>query len=97
MIYDYGAVATSMQADFSSTYYNSSDYTFYYNGTENINHGVSIVGWDDNKIVTGGSAGSPKEKGAWIVRNSWGQDAQYNGYFYASYEDKYIGKECVNS
>ncbi len=93
MIYDYGALATSMQADFSSKYYNTFDYTFYYNGTKNINHGVAIVGWDDDKVVTGGSSGSPNEKGAWIVRNSWGENAQDSGYFYASYEDKYIGKE----
>ena len=90
----YGAVATSMNANFSSLYYNPSDYTFYYNGTSNIDHGIAIIGWDDNKIVTGGSAGTPQAPGAWIIRNSWGPNAQDNGYFYASYEDVHIGKEC---
>lgn len=93
-IMKYGAVATSMYSDFSSDYYNSSDYTFYYNGSSNIDHGIAIIGWDDNKIVTGGSKGTPQSPGAWIIRNSWGPTAQNNGYFYASYEDIHIGKEC---
>lgn len=93
-IMKYGAVATSMYSDFSSNYYNSTDNTFYYNGTNSTDHGVAIVGWDDNKVVTGGSQGSPSQAGAWIIRNSWGTAAQVDGYFYASYEDIHLGKEC---
>ncbi|MDA3854302.1 MAG: lectin like domain-containing protein [Bacteroidales bacterium] len=93
IIMTYGAVATSMKADFSSSYYNSSDFTFFYNGEKSIDHGVSIIGWDDNKQVTGGTAGTPTTTGAWIIRNSWGTGAQDGGYFYASYEDTHIGRE----
>lgn len=90
----HGALTTSMKSLFSEEYYNSSDYTFLYTGTEGVDHGVAIVGWDDNKVVTGGTASSPQNNGAWIVRNSWGPGANDNGYFYASYEDIHIGKSC---
>lgn len=94
MLINHGVLSTSMQADFSDVYYNSSDFTFYYNGEEGVDHGVAIVGWDDHKVVTGGTAGSPKNKGAWIIRNSWGESSNDGGYFYASYEDVHIGKSC---
>ena len=92
MVMEHGALSTSMNADFSDSYYNSSDFTYYYNGTEGINHGVAIIGWDDNKTVTGGTSGAPQAPGAWIIRNSWGTGSSDNGYFYASYEDKHIGR-----
>ncbi|MBE0654858.1 MAG: hypothetical protein IH594_13740, partial [Bacteroidales bacterium] len=52
-----------------------------------VNHGVLIVGWDDNKTVTGGTASPGQSTGAWIVKNSWGNQWADNGYFYVSYED----------
>src|SRR6056297_2972398 len=64
-IMNYGAISTSMYADQQFQYYNPSDNTWYYNGNENTNHGILIVGWDDNKLVTGGSA-VPETRGAWI-------------------------------
>lgn len=88
----HGVVSTSMKSLFSEEYYNSTDYTFFYTGIEGVDHGVSIVGWDDNKVITGGTAGAPENNGAWIIRNSWGPNANDNGYFYASYEDVHIGK-----
>lgn len=75
---DYGAIATTMYYD--NTYYNSSDYTYYYSGANIPNHGVLIVGWDDNKITAGGT-------GAWIVKNSFGSSWGEDGYFYVSYND----------
>ena len=66
---------------------NYSDYTYYYNGSEGTNHAVILVGWDDNKIVTGGEYATPSSPGAWIIRNSWGANWGESGYFYVSYED----------
>ncbi len=71
---------------FDSNYMNNSDETYYYNGSEGTNHGVAIVGWDNNKIVTGDLV-SPSSTGAWIIKNSWGSGWGESGYFYISYED----------
>lgn len=76
-ILKYGSVSTSM-------YYNDkylySGYKYYYNGSEDSDHAVTIVGWDDTMIIAGYT-------GAWIVKNSWGPDWGNNGYFYVSYYD----------
>ena len=45
---DYGAVQTAFY--WVDSCYNSSNYTYYFNGTNSINHIVTIAGWDDNKI-----------------------------------------------
>ncbi len=83
-VLDHGAVYTNMRWDDAS--YNSGNATFYYNGTDGMNHLVNIVGWDDTKVTAGGT-------GAWIVRNSWGTGWGDNGYFYISYNDVIVGTQ----
>lgn len=67
------------------------------------NHAVTVIGWDDSyskdnfycdnstyKIVnTTFNAADlrPKKDGAWLCRNSWGENFGDGGYFYMSYEE----------
>jgi C1A family cysteine protease len=70
--------------------YNWRDYTFYNPGNVVVNydHMVLLVGWDDNKEVTGGTKSPKGTKGAWIAKNSWGSSFGEKGFFYLSYYDK---------
>lgn len=86
----YGAYATSascLSTDRLSYFMPES-----YSGSS-VNHGVEIVGWDNNysRSSFNGTIGEkPKKPGAWLARNSYGNSNSLGGYFWISYEDKYI-------
>ncbi len=88
-IRDHGGVAVSFYTD--DRYYNPTGNAFYCNlSSAEPNHAVMIVGWDDNFSRTKFKAKPrPESDGAWLVRNSWGDDCYgFNGYFWISYEDE---------
>ena len=86
-ILKYGAVATGMHYD--DEYLKSISY--YYDGDENPDHAVAIVGWDDHYSKYN-FKNVPAGDGAWIVRNSWGPSWGGGGYFYVSYYDTKVAE-----
>lgn len=49
-------------------------------------HSVSLVGWDDN--YAGYDSLGNRSNGAWIFKNSWGEEWENNGFGYLSYNEK---------
>ncbi len=82
-------------SSFMENYYTTEDGSWTYsdngksvNGAEPIgSHAVTLVGWDDNfrKDNFHPEAGV-KSNGAWLCKNSWGEEWGNDGYFWVSYE-----------
>lgn len=100
LLTDRGAVAISFCADESSpddvgnstsSYFNEEHNAQYNPDRGQANHGVTIVGWDDNYSKENFSI-TPPGDGAWIVKNSWSDAWGDQGYFYLSYYDSTISE-----
>ncbi len=81
-----GSVTTGYYSIQQAPYFNAETASFYQNVKNGTNHAISIVGWDDtysakNFLIT------PPGDGAFIIKNSWGNDTGMNGYHYISYYD----------
>jgi C1A family cysteine protease len=81
--------AVSVGIAYVDTSYNPSDFTFYLDHPVEANHGVTLVGWDDNKVTASANAG------AWLIKNSWGTEWGDAGYFWISYDDPYLGSSSI--
>ncbi len=54
-------------------------------------HTVSVVGWDDNYSKENFNGNyTPQNNGAWLCKNSWGNNNSIGGYLWISYEDYYL-------
>ena len=86
-IIKYGGVYAGLYASSGGKYW-------YYDGDNPANHAVCLIGWDDEMEIPRAPG-----KGAWIARNSWGDDWGDDGYFYISYYDKSCIKigECEDT
>lgn len=79
---------SSMIQDDKVSYYNNDT-----NARNDSNHEVLIVGWDDD--YSADHFEGVTKNGAWLVRNSWGNDIGDNGYFWVSYQDKSLIPSCT--
>lgn len=101
-----GPVSTSMSVDtvntwcsgqglpsFNTMSWDSSVVVPYLATTNDIDHAVMLVGWDNDKVHYGGGG-----SGAWLVKNSWGStwgNPGENGYFWIAYGAARIGADAT--
>lgn len=84
-----GAVQMSYHADDYGVYYNSVTNAQYTCEYQFANHTATIVGWDDSYSKENFIMGrQPSENGAWIVKDSRGENKHKEGYLYISYYDQ---------
>lgn len=88
-VMEYGAVATTMyySEGYERLAADEGTIAFYCPYTYwRANHGVTVVGWDDD-FPTNAFSRRPPGPGAWIVKSSWGPDWGDGGCFRVSYHD----------
>ena len=85
------ALYTTLQGQTQdSRYYKKENGAYYYSGTQQPNHDVVIVGWDDDYPAENFTT-LPPENGAFLCENSWGTGFGKDGFFYVSYYDTNLG------
>lgn len=73
---------------YNDSYYSETNAAYCCNISGATNHQINIIGWDDNYPAENFTQGiTPDGNGAWLCRNSWGDDWGKGGYFYISYYD----------
>ena len=86
----YGALGVAVLApDSNNDDYNNKTSAAYSNMSKGTDHAVTLVGWDDNYSASNFKI-TPPGDGAWIIKNSWGEDWGDKGYYYASYYDESV-------
>lgn len=86
-LYEGNAVGVSYQSNDSKFYDSSFNSSRSNRKPKYANHAVTIIGWDDN-FPKENFALPAENDGAWLIKNSWGEDIYNNGYMWISYDDR---------
>lgn len=89
LIMQYGALGMSYYSSTSSQYDDPVHDSYYNPSITSTNHAVAVIGWDDTFPKENFAQQAPGD-GAWLIRNSWGDekaDSAQNGNFWLSYYD----------
>ena len=92
LIMQYGALVMSYYSSTSSQYDDPVHDSYYNPGITGTNHAVAVIGWDDTFPKENFAQQAPDD-GAWLIRNSWGDEkagCAQNGNFWLSYYDASI-------
>lgn len=106
LVVNYGAVGVSVYFTAADRGMTTRDGAYFYpeQVSPGVNHGVTVVGWDDdfapqwfyNSLTT---PHQPQNKGAFLVKNSWGRDGSSisgnTGYYWISYDNYFQDAFCV--
>jgi len=84
-VIEYGPIKTGMYAYDDFHYYTEGCYE-HEDVTTAVNHSVLIVGWDDDAC---------SGEGAWLVKNSWGEDWGENGFVWMKYGTCNVGSNAM--
>lgn len=95
-VYRYGAAVGNFHS--ITSYLNTATSSYYFYTEKDLTigelrgHSVAIVGWDDDYSRENFNENCrPDHNGAWLCKNSWGSGwCNMGGYFWISYEDKYL-------
>lgn len=93
-IINYGSVQASMFMN--ENLFINGNKEYYLATTSNSalpNHGINIIGWDDN--ISASNFNGATRNGAWLIKNSWGPNWSNDGLFYISYDDHFICKNTA--
>lgn len=102
-IFTYGALYCGIQE--SPDYYNDNKSYFYHpeGVDEGSGHAVTVVGWDDGisrenfRVTYGGQEYVPDCDGAFLAKNSYGEQTGESGYFYISYCSAYFSNNAASA
>jgi C1A family cysteine protease len=85
-ILKYGALEVAYESAQIPPYLNKDTAAQYCDVFSSGDHCVTLIGWDDSYPATNFNIIPPGD-GAWIIKNSWGEESGINGYYYISYYD----------
>mgnify|MGYP002524421268 CR=1 FL=1 len=97
---EYGAMGAVIYAEYP-TYVSNDKLAYYYDGTNSINHAITIVGWDDDYSASNFKK-APKGNGAWLTKDTYpnlfgGTTEVPAGYHYVSYYDTNICSSLMSA